>query len=120
MPFRAYDNGQDDVGRESVAPGYLPKVGDVMFDDPPTDAQIAAAFPAIIAAREAKRAARESRAADLTTAFNAVPAIERLRNATPAQIDAFIDANVTNLAGAIVVLKALAKAVAYLARGNES
>lgn len=120
MPFRAYDNGQGDVARESVAAGYVPKPGEVMFADSPTDNELAAAFPAIIAARKAKRAARESRAADLATAFNTVPAIERLRNATPAQIDNFIDANVTNLAGAIVVLKALAKAVAYLARGNES
>lgn len=120
MPFRAYDNGQGDVARECVAAGYVPKPGEVMFTDSPTDAQLAAAFPAIVGAREAKRVARESRAADLTTAFNTVPAIERLRNATPAQIEAYIDANVTNLPGAIVVLKALAKAVAYLARGNET
>ena len=61
----------------------------------------------------------EQRHAALQTAFEGTGALERLRNATPTQIDTFIDANVTDLAGARAVLKALAKAVAYLARGHE-
>jgi hypothetical protein len=61
----------------------------------------------------------EQRHEALKTAFEATGALERLRNATPSQIDTFIDANVTDLAGARAVLKALAKAVAYLARGHE-
>jgi len=42
--------------------------------------------------------------------------LSALRTKTPQQIDAYINSNVTNLASAKVVLKTLAKAVAYLSR----
>lgn len=74
---------------------------------------------AILAAYVSPEPARAARAAALESEFKSVGAMERLRNATPAQIDAFIDANVTDLPSARAVLKVLAKAVAYLARGRE-
>jgi hypothetical protein len=43
-------------------------------------------------------------------------AISALRNRTPAQVDAWIDANVTTLAEARTVLKILARILAILAR----
>lgn len=43
-------------------------------------------------------------------------AVRALRNRTPAQVDAWIDANVNSLADARAVLKILARIVALLAR----
>lgn len=55
-----------------------------------------------------------------TNTFKADPArvdmIDRLRNATPAQIDTYIDNNVTNLAQARTFLKALTKVLAIVVR----
>lgn len=48
------------------------------------------------------------------TALRTDNVITALADATPAQVDAFIDANVTDLASARRVLKALAKAVSLL------
>jgi len=42
--------------------------------------------------------------------------IQTLQNATPAQIDNWIEANVNSLAEAKTVLKAMAKVIALLAR----
>lgn len=53
----------------------------------------------------AERAKRETKSDAVLTA---------LRGATPAQIEAFIDTQVTDLAGAKRVLKALAKAIVLL------
>ena len=43
--------------------------------------------------------------------------LARLKTATPAQIDTYIEANVTNLAQARNFLKALTKVLALVARG---
>ena len=45
-------------------------------------------------------------------------AIQALRTRTPAQVDAWIDANVVDLASARAVLKILARILALLARQN--
>jgi hypothetical protein len=42
--------------------------------------------------------------------------VDRLRTATPAQIDAYIDSNVTNLAGARTLLKHMLRVLALLAK----
>jgi hypothetical protein len=57
---------------------------------------------------------------DRDAAFRAdatrVDMLTRLKNATPAQIDAYIEANVTNLAQARAFLKALTKVLALAIR----
>ena len=70
---------------------------------PPTSAQVAAA--AELAARDTIRASLRNDSG-----------IQALRNRTPAQVDAWIDNNVTDLASARTVLKLLARVVALLAR----
>ena len=83
---------------------------------------------------------KDQRHEALKTAFAGTGAIERLRNATPAQIDTFIDGRWAPISAAItgsalsdgiktalaaiigevvVGQKATAKAIAFLARGNE-
>jgi hypothetical protein len=59
-----------------------------------------------IAAREAERQAIADRRANI---------VNKLSGLTDSQIDAYIDANVNNLAGAVAYLKRLTKAVRALA-----
>lgn len=89
------DTGNPDYQRylEWVAQGNTPRL------DP-------AWTPGEIAARAAERQAIADRRADI---------VARLSGLTDAQIDAYIDANVTNLAGAVAYLKRLTKAVRALA-----
>jgi hypothetical protein len=65
----------------------------------------------------ADKARREQDAADLA-ATRADALITALVTRTPAQIDAYMDANVTSLATARDVLKILAKCVAIVARAQ--
>jgi hypothetical protein len=65
----------------------------------------------------AEKAQRDQDAADLA-ATRADALITALITRTPAQIDAYIEANVTSLASARDVLKLLAKCVAIVARAQ--
>ena len=74
-----------------------------------------AAAPAPTAAELAALA--ELAARDATTAaLRSVPQLQALKGMTDAQVSAWFDANVTNLAGALSVLKIITRLVALLVR----
>jgi hypothetical protein len=75
---------------------------------PPTQAQVDAALAQIDAAATAQ-------AADVSAAKQYAK-LQALKNMTPAQVGAWIDANINNLADAKDALKTLAIAVSVLAR----
>jgi hypothetical protein len=61
-------------------------------------------------------AAERQRAATFNGDADRIDMLNRLKTATPAQIDAYIDANVTNLAQARTFLKKLTKVLALAVR----
>jgi hypothetical protein len=77
----------------------LPVVLDVAYVDPNSPAEI-------------ESAARKQ----IRNALRVDAAVQALRTRTPAQVDSWIDANVTDLASAREVLKILARVLALLAR----
>lgn len=90
------------VYQKWVAAGNLPDP-DSTPPHIPTQAEIDA---------ETERSARETVVGQL----RADAAIQALRTRTPAQVDAWIDANVVDLASARTVLKIIARILALLAR----
>jgi hypothetical protein len=66
--------------------------------------------------REIEEQQREDRVAQLKAQSDVVDLANRLKNSTPAEIDAWIDNNVGNLAQARAVLKAMLKVMAYTSR----
>lgn len=82
-----------------------------------TSAQVAlAAFD--VAASDAEDQARKDRATTLEQQSRTDVLITRLRTATPAEIQNFVQTNVTDLASARAMMIRLAIAVAYLLRGE--
>ena len=71
--------------------------------------------PVISPAEQAARAEIAAQHAIIAT-LKADAAVQALRTRTPAQVDAWVDSNVTTLAEARAVLKILARIVALLAR----
>lgn len=71
--------------------------------------------PAVIAAEDAEVAAAAQRAADIAAA-KAYAKLVTLQNMTPAEVQAWVEANITTLATTKDMIKTLAVAVGILAR----
>jgi hypothetical protein len=103
------DTGETILPRTAAWNTYLEWVrrgGTVEPQDPP---------PALSEAEVSARAELSARAA-LRNNLRAMTVIQQLRGRSPADIDNWIQTNVTDLASAKVVLRILAYVVAYLAR----
>lgn len=96
-----------------LADGLIP-AGATWEIVPDLPADIAAA----LAAQAATRKALDDGIAADTATLKADNALRALMKASPAQIDTWVTNNVTDLAGARVAIKMLAKAVSVLARAR--
>jgi hypothetical protein len=77
----------------------------------PGEAEIAAAYQR----ERAAAAAEKARAAGIRTDAGRIDLLQRLRSATPAQVGAYVDNNVTDLAGARALLKKILLLIALQA-----
>lgn len=78
----------------------------------PTEAQVNVEITNL----QTEASAEASRVNSIRTDSGRIDLLNRLKTATPAQIDSWIDTNVTNIASARTVLKAIVKAIALDAR----
>jgi len=105
--------------RRYVKPDYVLKPGELEGNADPLPSLDELSDPAAVAAREAAKAAKLTvDAADAVerAAAKADAQVQAMLNRTPAQISTFIDAQVTDLAGARAVLKLIMRLLIHVAR----